>query len=373
MRRTFQLLAILAVMASGLAAAVAAVVAFESQVVQVGTSVSNVLRVATGNDLRFDESFPQEFRTSFTHVELSQSFVDAPRVQAAKVEVWLECRPDFTDAQSVFHEVKWMGDFAYLAKTDPFDELPGTATVTAPTTGSPSTGGRIPPNQGGALANPPWEYVGGLPEDCEPGASVPNKIGVFTQSAGNVVFLDKSGDIGVDLFLGLDIPVCDFNFNTSTDPNPKPSGYDEPTIVIKSGDPRYEPQVDDPNCQYFAGMNLVFQVVDIGVGAIIVAQTAGTFLLKWGSSGTGDGQFDHPGKLAVDTAGNVYVGDLNNNRIQKFTSDGVFVTKWGSLGTRDGQFYSPGGVAFGGFRNVYVADTGNHRIQKFTSDGRFVS
>lgn len=49
--------------ASGLTGAVAAVVAFEAQVVQVGTSVSNALRVATGNDLKFNESFPQEFPT----------------------------------------------------------------------------------------------------------------------------------------------------------------------------------------------------------------------------------------------------------------------------------------------------------------------
>ena len=137
MRRAFQLLAILAVVGSGLTGAVAAVVAFEAQVVQVGTSVSNALRVTTGNDLKFDESFPQEFRTALTRVELSQSFKDASRAQVAKVELWLECRPNFTDSQSVFHDVKWMGDFAYLAKSDPLGELPG-GDPTIPVTGSPS-------------------------------------------------------------------------------------------------------------------------------------------------------------------------------------------------------------------------------------------
>ena len=47
---------------------------------------------------------------------------------------------------------------------------------------------------------------------------------------------------------------------------------------------------------------------------------AGTFLLKWGSSGTGDGQFLSLYGVAVDSSGNVYVADTNNSRIQKFSS-----------------------------------------------------
>ena len=42
------------------------------------------------------------------------------------------------------------------------------------------------------------------------------------------------------------------------------------------------------------------------------------FVLKWGSQGTGDGQFDAPQHVAVDGNGNVYVADGSNNRIQKF-------------------------------------------------------
>ena len=35
----------------------------------------------------------------------------------------------------------------------------------------------------------------------------------------------------------------------------------------------------------------------------------GTFLAKWGSFGTGDGQFNSPADVATDAAGNVYVAD----------------------------------------------------------------
>lgn len=42
-----------------------------------------------------------------------------------------------------------------------------------------------------------------------------------------------------------------------------------------------------------------------------------------------------------------------------------FAAKWGSYGSGDGQFISPQGIAVDSLGNVYVADTGNHRIQKF--------
>lgn len=99
----------------------------------------------------------------------------------------------------------------------------------------------------------------------------------------------------------------------------------------------------------------------------------GDFVRKWGILGSGDGEFVQPYSIAVDTSGNVYVADTHNNRIQKFTGNGVFVTKWGSTGAGDGQFQDPYGIAVDGSGNVYVADGINNRIQKFTSDGNFVA
>ena len=99
----------------------------------------------------------------------------------------------------------------------------------------------------------------------------------------------------------------------------------------------------------------------------------GQFVTKWGSDGGGDGQFDTPAGIAVDSSGNVYVVDKYNHRIQKFTSDGQFITKWGSWGSGDGQFIFPSGIAIDSSGYIYVTDTGNHRIQKFTSDGQFVT
>jgi ribosomal protein L40E len=42
------------------------------------------------------------------------------------------------------------------------------------------------------------------------------------------------------------------------------------------------------------------------------------FILTWGSQGSGTDQFNDPVGVAVDASGNVYVTDLNNNRVEKF-------------------------------------------------------
>jgi NHL repeat len=120
----------------------------------------------------------------------------------------------------------------------------------------------------------------------------------------------------------------------------------------------------------------------VGVAAMLAPASAAAaeeyvFVTKWGSFGSGDGQFandigERMSGIATDAAGDVYVGDVGNDRIQRFTSDGGFVTKWGSQGSGDGQFDNPSGVAVGPDGNVYVADRWNERVQVFTPAGAFV-
>ena len=95
--------------------------------------------------------------------------------------------------------------------------------------------------------------------------------------------------------------------------------------------------------------------------------------MKFGTAGTGDGQFDNPGDVAVNSVGQVYVSEALNSRVQKFTASGVFLTKFGVAGAGDGQFSAPNGVAVNASGEIYVADTANDRIQKFTASGGFLS
>jgi len=98
----------------------------------------------------------------------------------------------------------------------------------------------------------------------------------------------------------------------------------------------------------------------------------GTFLTSWGSKGSANGQFFYPDGIGIDRNGFVYVVDSTLKSVQKFTGSGIFVIRWGTKGTKDGEFSLPIDVAIDGNDNVYVTDFSNHRVQVFTSDGSFI-
>lgn len=96
------------------------------------------------------------------------------------------------------------------------------------------------------------------------------------------------------------------------------------------------------------------------------------FSAHYGSFGSGNGQFNSPTDVAFDSSGNMWVADTNNHRIQKLNSSGVYQLKFGSYGSGEGQMISPTGIAIDSLNNIYVADAGNYRIQKFDSSGNFI-
>jgi hypothetical protein len=88
-----------------------------------------------------------------------------------------------------------------------------------------------------------------------------------------------------------------------------------------------------------------------------------TLLAVWGSTGSGTGQFNFAHHLAVTSTGTVYVGDLLNNRVQRFSSSGAFLNAW-SRPSADGVAIAPDG-------SVYV--TGNNLIARYSATGTFMS
>ena len=87
-------------------------------------------------------------------------------------------------------------------------------------------------------------------------------------------------------------------------------------------------------------------------------------------------RFNFPNGVATDGLGNLYVTDTDNHRIRKITATGVVTTIAGSdiTGTADGtgtfaQFDSPTGVAVDMAGNIYVGDRYYNSIRKITPSG----
>jgi hypothetical protein len=79
----------------------------------------------------------------------------------------------------------------------------------------------------------------------------------------------------------------------------------------------------------------------------------------------------NPTDIATDNAGNVYVLDTENDKVQKFTTNGTFVKEWSIQRTKASELVLTD-ITADSEGNVYVLDAGSNRVQKFTTDGIFV-
>ncbi|GAB4029185.1 NHL domain-containing protein [Spirosoma gilvum] len=89
-------------------------------------------------------------------------------------------------------------------------------------------------------------------------------------------------------------------------------------------------------------------------------------------------KLNFPAGVAIDSNGNLYIADSQNNRVRKVTPAGSITTVAGT-GTAgfggDGgaataaKLNYPAAVAIDGTGNLYIADQGNHRIRKVTPAG----
>ncbi|MEA5594954.1 scytonemin biosynthesis PEP-CTERM protein ScyF [Rivularia sp. UHCC 0363] len=115
---------------------------------------------------------------------------------------------------------------------------------------------------------------------------------------------------------------------------------------------------------------------DIG-NKVEIFNPSGEYIGAVGKGGKGPGEFDEPSALEFSPKnGNLYVGDVFNNRVNVYDSKGNFVKTFGEGlfgGLVEGRaFFGPSGITFDEANNVYVGDFSNDRILKFTEDGELL-
>ncbi len=125
-------------------------------------------------------------------------------------------------------------------------------------------------------------------------------------------------------------------------------------------------------------------VADSEEDVIKVYNPDGSFNFSFGSSGSGDGQFNFPTSMAInETAGELVISDLQiiqdmfggeieGARIQVFDMNGIFKRSFGEYGVGEGFMTKPMGVAVDKEGRIYATDSFQHVVHVFDSSGAFL-
>ncbi len=103
---------------------------------------------------------------------------------------------------------------------------------------------------------------------------------------------------------------------------------------------------------------------------VVVLDKDGKLVRFW------NGDFTTPHGLRIDKDDNMWIADMANHLVQKFSPEGKLLLSLGMKnkpGLAEDQFNKPADAVVGPDGEVYIADGyGNSRIATFTKDGKFV-
>lgn len=145
-------------------------------------------------------------------------------------------------------------------------------------------------------------------------------------------------------------------------------------------------RLDSPfGVAFDAAGNLYF--ADSGNNRVREVNTNGIIMTVAGSGGSGfsgdggpatEARLTNPAGVAIDTAGNLYISDSNNQRVRKVGTNGIITTFAGNgpggnvgngIAATNATLGSPLGLAFDVSGNLYIADYGASRIWMVNTNG----
>jgi DNA-binding beta-propeller fold protein YncE len=99
-------------------------------------------------------------------------------------------------------------------------------------------------------------------------------------------------------------------------------------------------------------------------------RTTGNVIRTISGPGKKKGEMYGPLGIAVDKDGNVFVDDVINCRVQKFSADGIFISAFGTLGDSPGTFTRPKHMAVDPDGVIYIVDAAFQNVQMFDKQYR---
>lgn len=114
-------------------------------------------------------------------------------------------------------------------------------------------------------------------------------------------------------------------------------------------------------------------IADYHKGRVREFDASGLLVQVIGRPGSGPGELNGPNDVAVDEdRGVIYVLEAVNARVQSFALDGRPLGSFGRFGRGDGELSYPQYLDLDAEGNLYVSDMGNRRIKKFSPSGEFL-
>ena len=105
----------------------------------------------------------------------------------------------------------------------------------------------------------------------------------------------------------------------------------------------------------------------------LVDPSTGRVLERIGKEGRSSGNFKEPCAVVMDDCEHIFVTELDNPRVQKFTSRGKYLLKFGQKAFWGNQLHDPYGLTLSPDGRLYITDWEKGRVLIYQKDGRHVS
>ena len=193
--------------------------------------------------------------------------------------------------------------------------------------------------------------------DVTPAEVVDNKDGSYSAS----FVANQVGEVNLSISIkGQQIKGSPFNVKV----HGKYTTIDKPSKVVNEGG----------RMGYASGIAFArdgrWAVTDASNNDVCIFDREDQLVRKFGSRGTGNGEFNNPLGVAFDANNHLYVTDQLNHRVQKFNINGAYLYQFGTRGSGNGQLQRPLGIIVHNGK-LYVVENGNNRISVFQLDGQF--